>query len=169
MSRQELAEAVAAKLFELTAMHLDLNRRYIGGLERGTTRWPQAPRRRALRAVLGAGSDTELGFYNPRMSPQDAQFLAAMDPEPTDCVPLSVAASAGSRQPLAVVVPLLDAPVAAGDPAIMVTMHGPIKDVLHVAVYTASNDGDDSDRVLVRSGAAVRVFGLAGGDHVSHC
>ncbi len=42
---------------------------YVGQLERGRIRWPQdADRRAGFRAVLGASTDTELGFRRPRRS-----------------------------------------------------------------------------------------------------
>jgi hypothetical protein len=41
----------------------------IGKIERGQTRWPGEWRRRGFRAVLGAPSDTELGFYFHRTTP----------------------------------------------------------------------------------------------------
>lgn len=63
MSRQELAEAVNAWLYEHTGRRTAIAGRYIGNLERGDTRWPSAHYRTALRAVLGKTTDTELGFY----------------------------------------------------------------------------------------------------------
>ncbi|MGH3938471.1 MAG: XRE family transcriptional regulator, partial [Pseudonocardiaceae bacterium] len=40
---------------------------YIGKLEQGRIRWPQDPNRRAaLRAVLKANTDAELGLRRPR-------------------------------------------------------------------------------------------------------
>ncbi|WP_141714064.1 hypothetical protein [Micromonospora inyonensis] len=63
MSRQELAEAVNAWLYEHTGRQTDIASRYIGRLERGDTRWPSAHYRTALRAVLAKASDAELGFF----------------------------------------------------------------------------------------------------------
>ncbi|MFJ8578417.1 hypothetical protein [Micromonospora sp. NPDC093277] len=63
MSRQELAEAVAAYLFEHVGRVSDINAGYIGKLERGEHRWPAAHTRTAFRAVLGRDTDAELGFY----------------------------------------------------------------------------------------------------------
>lgn len=63
MSRQELAEAVSAHLYATTGRVFNIDDRYIGSLERGATRWPQAHVRTALRAVLGAETDAELGLY----------------------------------------------------------------------------------------------------------
>jgi hypothetical protein len=66
MSRQELADRVNAYLFDRTGRLHELDDNYIGKLERGIIRWPQASYREALRAVLGAGSDGQLGFVNTR-------------------------------------------------------------------------------------------------------
>jgi hypothetical protein len=65
MSRQELAEAVNAWLFAKSGgereSHLDET--YIGKLERGEHRWPTERYRAALRGVLGASTDAELGLH----------------------------------------------------------------------------------------------------------
>ncbi|RIQ29656.1 XRE family transcriptional regulator [Jiangella rhizosphaerae] len=66
MSRQELADRVNAYLFERTGRLHELDDNYIGKLERGIIRWPQAAYRDALRAVLGAATDRDLGFVNTR-------------------------------------------------------------------------------------------------------
>ncbi|SCF01131.1 hypothetical protein GA0070562_5102 [Micromonospora tulbaghiae] len=70
MSRTELADAVNTALAQLypdrnlTAQCVD--HRWIGKLERGEHRWPSEERRAALRLVLGAASDADLGLYSPR-------------------------------------------------------------------------------------------------------
>lgn len=63
MSRQELADAVNAYLYREHKITEKLNQDHIGKIERGHTGWPGEWRRLGLRAVLGAASDTELGFY----------------------------------------------------------------------------------------------------------
>ncbi|MBO0607792.1 hypothetical protein [Myceligenerans salitolerans] len=66
MSRRELAEAVNQYLWRTTGkeVHLDVDtlRRY----ENGQPRWPGADYRDGLRAVLGVGSDADLGFHPTR-------------------------------------------------------------------------------------------------------
>src|SRR5258705_7829104 len=70
MSRGELADAVNTALDrlypgrDLTAHYV--YRTWIGKLERGEHRWPSDERRTALRHVLGATTDTDLGLFNPR-------------------------------------------------------------------------------------------------------
>jgi transcriptional regulator with XRE-family HTH domain len=79
MSRQELAEAVNARVYATTGRRARLDAGYIGKLERGTHRWPRADHRRGLRDVLGVTTDVEIGMYNVRRSVSDELFLA-VDP-----------------------------------------------------------------------------------------
>lgn len=62
MSRRELAEAVNAWLWRTTGRRYEVDAHTIARWERGAVRWPQAQFRAALRHVLGADSDTALGF-----------------------------------------------------------------------------------------------------------
>ncbi|MGH3916444.1 MAG: XRE family transcriptional regulator [Pseudonocardiaceae bacterium] len=68
LSREELADLVNAWLFDRTGSRRgELDGNYIGKLEQGRIRWPQDPNRRAaLRAVLKANTDAELGLRRPR-------------------------------------------------------------------------------------------------------
>jgi hypothetical protein len=70
LSRAELAEQVNAWIYDNTKPRriAELDGNYIGKLERGTIHWPQEDYRVALRAVLGARTDTDLGFRRPRRS-----------------------------------------------------------------------------------------------------
>jgi hypothetical protein len=70
MSRQELADLVNEELALRCACRVMLDAHYIGKLERGVTRWPQAAYRAAFRTVLGASSDAELGFFIVRRQPE---------------------------------------------------------------------------------------------------
>jgi hypothetical protein len=67
MSRQELAEAVNAHVFQATGRVSVMDAHYVGRLERGIRRYPTADYRAALRAVLGAATDAELGFLHPAL------------------------------------------------------------------------------------------------------
>src|SRR5262245_4539565 len=67
MSRAELADAVNEHLWHTTKKrYTSLDARAIGRYERGEIQWPTAVYRTALRAVLGASTDADLGFY-PRV------------------------------------------------------------------------------------------------------
>jgi hypothetical protein len=63
LSRQELADAINAYLHEHGDQTGIVDAGYVGKVERGVIRWPNAAYRQAFRAVLGAGSDADLGFY----------------------------------------------------------------------------------------------------------
>ncbi|WP_418153250.1 hypothetical protein [Actinoalloteichus caeruleus] len=75
MTRQELADAVNVQVNRLSGgRHITpVNANHIGKWERGVIRWPAAHYRAALRDVLGAATDRELGFTRPararRLSP----------------------------------------------------------------------------------------------------
>lgn len=65
LSRQELAELVNAHVAEHTGQAGALDSNYVGKLERGVITWPRRHYRAALRAVLSARTDRELGFTRP--------------------------------------------------------------------------------------------------------
>lgn len=71
MSRQEVADAANAWLAEHTDREGGMDARYIGRLERGAVRWPNADYRAALRATLTAATDLELGFVYHRTGDND--------------------------------------------------------------------------------------------------
>jgi hypothetical protein len=62
MSRRELAEAVNRWLWITTAERYELDAHGVGRWERGAVRWPGAHYRAALRSVLNAETDADLGF-----------------------------------------------------------------------------------------------------------
>ncbi|GGN93661.1 hypothetical protein GCM10010112_82150 [Actinoplanes lobatus] len=76
MSRQELADALNAYLWETHQIHHNWDETDIGRLERGVTRWPADFRREAFRSVLEVEADHQLGFYIVRSS------VATSDIEP---------------------------------------------------------------------------------------
>lgn len=63
LSRQELAELVNQWVFDHDGKRVELDENYIGKLERGVIRWPNTRYRQALRAILRATTDGQLGFY----------------------------------------------------------------------------------------------------------
>lgn len=67
LSRQELADAVNAYVWNTYRGVEKADATWIGHLEQGRNRWPRSRRREALRAVLGVQEDGELGlFCTPR-------------------------------------------------------------------------------------------------------
>ncbi|HET8619741.1 MAG TPA: hypothetical protein VFM27_12325 [Acidimicrobiales bacterium] len=65
MSRRELAELVRTYIWDAHRRRIALDENYIGKLERNDVRWPGDIYREALRAVLGAATDADLGFHPP--------------------------------------------------------------------------------------------------------
>lgn len=63
-TRRQLADAVNA--IDDTNPDQPITAHVVGKLEQGLIRWPAKRRRDALRLILGAASDAELGFYYPR-------------------------------------------------------------------------------------------------------
>jgi hypothetical protein len=70
MSRQELADEVNRYLRDRSDPDGPVTANQVGKLEQGVNTWPRALRREAYRAVLGAASDAELGFFNIRRKAQ---------------------------------------------------------------------------------------------------
>lgn len=66
MSRADLAEAASQWLYQHTSNAGAMDERYIGKLERGAVRWPGRDYRAALRAILGAERDADLGLRSTR-------------------------------------------------------------------------------------------------------
>ncbi len=68
MSRQELADAVNRYLADKQDPDGPVTANHVGKLEQGLYTWPRALRRQAYRAILGASTDAELGFFNEPFS-----------------------------------------------------------------------------------------------------
>ncbi|MDG4833977.1 hypothetical protein O7627_32420 [Solwaraspora sp. WMMD1047] len=101
MSRQELADAVNVVLHRFGPHAGSATARWVAGLEQDRAWWPRLLARRALREVLGAATDGQLGlFVNRRMDvPVDG-----LDQEVGPLVS-AVPWSVGSGDGLRVVVP----------------------------------------------------------------
>lgn len=78
MSRQELADLANKHIATNSGRQGVIDAEHVGKLERGEHRWPGIHHRAAFRAVLGASSDAELGFYIDRRPRQ---------PEPSVSLP----------------------------------------------------------------------------------
>jgi len=73
LSRAESAERVNAWLWEQTGRRFGLDEHLVAKWERGMVRYPTAPYRSALRAVLGVETDAQWGFIPPvRQQPSAA-------------------------------------------------------------------------------------------------
>jgi hypothetical protein len=64
MTRSELAQLVVEHVWRHHGIESPLDRKYIAKLETGRIRYPTARYRQALRDILGARSDAELGFVS---------------------------------------------------------------------------------------------------------
>ncbi|QUH03357.1 hypothetical protein HUO13_23275 [Saccharopolyspora erythraea] len=73
MSRSELASEVSAWLYRETGKRFDLDPHLVAKWERGAVRLPTAAYRSALRAVLGANSDADLGFSDAPTATETAE------------------------------------------------------------------------------------------------
>jgi hypothetical protein len=77
-----LAEFVAAEVFARTGREAPVDAHYVAKLERGVIRWPSAPYRAALAAVLGVEPGA-LGF-RPPARPTQAPAGELSQPYPDD-------------------------------------------------------------------------------------
>ncbi len=79
LSRADLAEAVNAYLWQATGRRYELDAHHVAKWERGAVRFPIAPYRAALRAVLRVASDAALGFTDPRRVSTGGREVALPD------------------------------------------------------------------------------------------
>ncbi|MFI5623969.1 hypothetical protein ACIA03_10915 [Nocardioides sp. NPDC051685] len=86
MTRLELAEAVNRHIWSVTGTRSTIDVETIGRYERGQIQWPGETYRLGLRAVLGAGTDAELGF-RPTRRGRAAPSPAAQTPETSSSRP----------------------------------------------------------------------------------
>lgn len=86
LSRPEVADAVAAQVYERTGHVVGIDAHYIAKLERGVMRWPNTAYRAALREVLHAHTDAALGLHLPAHPLPDSP-----DPEVSERVALAAA------------------------------------------------------------------------------
>jgi hypothetical protein len=83
MTRSELAHEVVEHVWRHDGVESPFDRKHIAKLETGAIRCPTARYRRALRAVLGARSDADLGFVSAN-GERVAARLGAGAPAPLD-------------------------------------------------------------------------------------
>ncbi|MCM3884303.1 XRE family transcriptional regulator [Frankia sp. R82] len=84
LARRELAELVNVWIYDATGRETAIDANYVGKLERGLIRWPDALYRQAFHATLATKHDRELGFRRPRRTERNSEdvnrneFLLAM-------------------------------------------------------------------------------------------
>ncbi|RNL87809.1 hypothetical protein EFE23_26520 [Micromonospora solifontis] len=155
MSRQELAEAVNAYLYEHAARRFAIHAGYIGKLERGEHRWPAAHTRTALRAVLGRDTDADLGFYIIQGHANDAPTA-----EP------DAAGEAGPAEPGPAMTGEGIAPTAAPVAEAVAALTGADAGAGAAVRVNVSAEAGTAVTVVHQDGAAGRVAVLAGGVRV---
>lgn len=69
MTQSELAELVNRYVWDRFGQVVEVDDNYVAKLERGVIRWPNKRYREAFRAILGAATDADLGFWNQRSAP----------------------------------------------------------------------------------------------------
>jgi hypothetical protein len=79
LTRSELAEQVNAWIHDRHGNTVELDGNYVGKLERGLIRWPQALYREGLRAALGVARDADLGFRRTRRSAASLESVNRSD------------------------------------------------------------------------------------------
>ncbi|WP_322755403.1 hypothetical protein [Frankia sp. Cas3] len=77
LSRRELADLVNSWVLEHAGRTTAIDDHYIGKLERGMIRWPQADYRAAVRAILRVQTDHELGFRRRRVAASEGSIPSA--------------------------------------------------------------------------------------------
>lgn len=157
MSRQEVAEAVNAWIWENQKRRTHLAGSYIGKLERGEIRWPLTHVRAGLRGVFGADSDASIGLYviygagrptdaaEPAMSP-----ASEAEPAPTPATLSDEVADA---------VPTVRLGVPAGA-AVTITLDSGSAGPIRVVLTSTPDASPDVSALLPASGAGARVYSL---------
>jgi hypothetical protein len=89
LSRHELAQLINQYIWDNYRQETPVDENYIGKLERGVVRWPQALYREAMAAVLAAAHPEDLGFRPRHRASVDA---AGREPEGAAVESMSLAA-----------------------------------------------------------------------------
>ncbi|MEV6692596.1 hypothetical protein AB0M35_14105 [Micromonospora sp. NPDC051196] len=153
MSRQEVAEAVNAWIWEHQRRRTYLDSRYVGKLERGESRWPAAHIRAGLRAVFGVDNDASLGLYVIYGSGRPAEAVQTV-PSPArkaEAVPAPMTSLSDCTD----VTPTVH--LAAGT-AVMVTFDGEPAGPIRVVLTAMPDDRSDRSALLLTAGSGTRVY-----------
>ncbi|WP_428962248.1 hypothetical protein [Micromonospora fluostatini] len=160
MSRQEVAEAVNAWVWEHQGRRVYLGSAYIGKLERGEHRWPVAHVRAGLRAVFGVDDDASIGLYviyGLGRSVEAAETVAppAREAEPA---PTPATSPAGDAE----AIPTVHLGVAAGA-AVVISLDSECPGPVRVLVTTVPGDISELSALPLTAGSGARVYSLADG------
>ncbi|RNL87703.1 hypothetical protein EFE23_26695 [Micromonospora solifontis] len=157
MSRQEVAEAVNAWIWEHQQQRTHLDGAYIGKLERGEVRWPLTHVRAGLRGVFGADDDASIGLYvvyGAGRPTDDGQPVVRQASEAVP-PPTPLARSNG----VADAVPTVRLGVPAGA-AVEITLDSGSAGPIRVVLTTMPDDSPDEAAPLPSPGTGARVYSL---------
>lgn len=90
LARPELAERVAAWVYEHTGRVVAVDSHYVAKLERGSIRWPNADYRAALRHSLNVDTDAAIGLHLPA-HPLPESVTASVDQDTGERITLAAA------------------------------------------------------------------------------
>ncbi|MFI0791595.1 hypothetical protein ACH4OY_02665 [Micromonospora rubida] len=158
MSRQEVAEAVNAWIWEHQRRRTYLDSRYVGKLERGESRWPVSHVRAGLRGVFGVDNDASIGLYVIYGSGRPAEAGKTV-PAPaweTEPAPTPIT----SPNDHAHVTPTVHLGVAAGK-AVMVTLDSGPAGPVRVVLTTMPDDCSELSALPLTASGGARVYSLA--------
>lgn len=157
MSRQEVAEAVNAWIWEHQKRRTHLDGAYIGKLERGEVRWPLTHVRAGLRGVFGADNDASIGLYVVYGAGRPTDDAQPVVPQASEAVPAPTPLTWSDGVANAVPTVRLDVPAGA---AVAITLDSGSAGPIRVVLNTMPDDSPDVSAPLPSSGTGARVYSL---------
>ncbi|WP_428961624.1 hypothetical protein [Micromonospora fluostatini] len=160
MSRQEVAEAVNAWVWEHQGRRVYLGGAYIGKLERGEHRWPVAHVRAGLRGVFGVTNDASIGLYVIYGLGRSVEAAETVAP------PVREVATAPTPAPSphddADGVPTVHLDVSVGA-VVLISFDSECRGPVRVLVTTVPGDGSEPSALPLTVGSGARVYSLVDG------
>ncbi|WP_428963111.1 hypothetical protein [Micromonospora fluostatini] len=160
MSRQEVAEAVNAWIWEHQGRRVYLGGAYIGKLERGEHRWPVAHVRAGLRGVFGVTNDASIGLYVIYGLGRSVEAAETVAPPVREAKPAPTPAPSPADE--AEAIPTVHLGVAAGA-AVVITLDSECRGPVRVLVTTVPGDGSEPSALPLTAGSGARVYSLVDG------
>lgn len=157
MSRQEVAEAVNAWIWEHQQRCTHLDGKYVGKLERGEIRWPLTHVRAGLRGVFGADSDASIGLYVIYGAGRPSDAARPVLPPASEAAPTPTAATLSDEVGDAVPTVRLGVPAGA---AVTITLGSGSAGPIRVVLTSTPDASPDVSALLPASGTGARVYSL---------
>ncbi|MFI9640888.1 hypothetical protein ACIG87_12610 [Micromonospora sp. NPDC051925] len=155
MSRQEVAEAVNAWIWENQQRCTHLDGKYVGKLERGEVRWPLAHVRAGLRGVFGVDSDASIGLYVIYGAGRPSDAAGPVLPPASEAAPTPTTLSDEVADP----VPTVRLGVPAGA-AVTITLGSGSAGPIRVVLTSTPDASPYVSALLPASGTGARVYSL---------